>query len=229
MLPNDPTLPMRDEKGFCIPAQLNEAGLLIGVINNKVVDRRFDGYSDISATKNKILRNVFTTGDQYFNSGDLLSRDEWGYFYWCDRVGDTFRWKGENVATTEVAHVLADVSGISDVTVYGVSVPGWDGRVGMASIVLHDNHTVDNFDWSNYHQIVSAHLPIYARPVFLRFRKQMSLTGTFKHQKGDLVKSGFDPANMQGDALVFYSPKSGTHEVVTSALYAKICSHEILL
>ena len=227
--PDDATSPMRDDNGFCIPAQLNEAGLLIGVINNKVVDRRFDGYSDASATQNKILFNVFSPGDQYFNSGDLLSRDKWGYFYWCDRVGDTFRWKGENVATTEVAHVLSDVPDISDVTVYGVSVPGCDGRVGMASIVLHDNRTVDGFDWSAFQKEVTANLPVYARPAFLRFRKQMALTSTFKHQKGDLVKDGFDPANMKDDVLFYYSAKDGKHEKVTSALYEKICSGQVQL
>ena len=98
--PNDLTRPLRNDRGFCIPAAVNEPGLLIGIINNKVVDRRFDGYSDAAATSNKILTDVFEKGDKYFNSGDLLSRDEWGYFFWCDRVGDTFRWKGENVATS---------------------------------------------------------------------------------------------------------------------------------
>lgn len=229
MDPDNNEVPYRDENGLCVVAKPNEPGLLIGLIDPKKIDRRFDGYSDASANQKKVLQDVMKKGDKYFNSGDLLSRDEWGYFYWCDRVGDTFRWKGENVATTEVAHVLSDVPDISDVTVYGVSVPGCDGRVGMASIVLHENRTVDNFDWSAFQKEVTANLPVYARPAFLRFRKQMALTSTFKHQKGDLVKDGFDPVNMKDDVLFYYSAKDGKHEKVTSALYEKICNGQVQL
>lgn len=104
MDPNQPDTPYRDPKtGFCVSADVDEKGLVANLIDNSNPISRFDGYSDQSATSKKVLHDVFEKGDAYFNSGDLLSRDAFGFFYWADRVGDTFRWKGENVATTEVS------------------------------------------------------------------------------------------------------------------------------
>jgi acyl-CoA synthetase (AMP-forming)/AMP-acid ligase II len=143
--PEDQSMPYRNAQGRCEKCKPNEVGLLIAPIDNKRLDRRFDGYTDSNATSKKIVKDVFKPGDSYFNTGDLLTRDELGFFYWSDRVGDTFRWlvgpplvpwsltstcnclsrKGENVATSEVEAILASCPQIADNTVYGVSVPGY--------------------------------------------------------------------------------------------------------
>jgi fatty-acyl-CoA synthase len=207
------------------------------LVNNKQPLSRFDGYTDTEASNKKILRNVFNNGDTYFNSGDLLRRDWFGFFYWCDRVGDTFRWKGENVATTEVRynpgafpyffqieHVLASIPFISDVTVYGVDVPYCDGKAGMASIVLKDGFTESSIDWSRYHLECVSHLPAYARPLFIRIQNQLQTTGTFKHQKNTLVSENYNPQKMKSDGLYFYSssignasPSSSIDQMTTAA------------
>lgn len=176
-------MPYRDSKtGKCIVCKPGEIGLLLGLINPKDTARRFEGYSDSTATKKKILSNVINDGDTWFNSGDLLRRDYWGFFYWSDRTGDTFRWKGENVATTEVEGVITSSLYIADVAVYGVKIPNQDGRAGMAAIVLNSlpknitiNHVLDNII-----NEITKNLPIYARPLFIRFDNELLITGTFK-------------------------------------------------
>ncbi len=134
----DSGLPLRDPvTGFCIPCRVNEPGLVLGEINERRSDRRFDGYSDQEATNKKIMRNVFKKHDKYFNSGDMLTQDAIGYFYWCDRTGDTLRWKGENVSCSEVENALALVPCVKEVAVYPVEVPHHDGKGCMAAVVLH--------------------------------------------------------------------------------------------
>ena len=151
---------------------------------------RFDGYADPAATRAKILRDVFRPGDAWFRTGDLLRRDARGYYYFVDRIGDTFRWKGENVSTTEVAETIATFPGVLEAIVYGVAVPAHDGRAGMAALVV-DN--VATFDLAGLRALIVERLPVYARPVFLRFRPKLDLTGTFKPKKTELVAQGFDP------------------------------------
>src|SRR5207247_6272868 len=132
-------------------------------------------------TEKKILRDVFEKGDAYFRTGDLMKKDENGYFYFVDRIGDTFRWKGENVATSEVSEAITVFPGIAEANVYGVSIPGKDGRAGMAALVVEGN-----LDLAALRAHLVAHLPEYARPLFLRIKSEIDVTGTFKQKKVDL-------------------------------------------
>jgi fatty-acyl-CoA synthase len=201
----------RNEEGRCIECKADEIGEAIGEILNdpNKPASRFDGYADAAATKSKILRDVFQEGDAWFRTGDLLRRDAAGYFYFVDRIGDTFRWKGENVSTTEVGEAIATFPGILEANVYGVSLPGYEGRAGMAALVVED---ADKFDLSGLRAFVAAHLPTYARPVFLRFRRGLEMTGTFKQKKTELVAEGFelppggDPVYFDNRALGAYVP-----------------------
>ena len=186
--------PIRDENGFCIPCGINEVGEAIGEI---ILPGSFEGYVDKTATNKKILVDVFTKGDQYFRSGDLLSKDELGYVYFVDRIGDTFRWKGENVATSEVAEAFAGFDGILETNVYGVSIPGSDGKAGMAAL-----STDRDINLENLYQFLSSSLPSYAQPLFLRIKKEIEITGTFKHRKVELVKDGYNPKEIK-EANVF--------------------------
>merc|ERR1711988_1168271 len=132
---------LRNEHGRCIEVAPGEAGELVGYIDNKDVTRRFDGYNDSAATEKKIVRDVLREGDAYFRTGDLVRQDEHGFVYFVDRIGETYRWKGENVSSTEVAQVVGGAPGIAEVTVYGVGVPGMEGKAGMASIVADERHS----------------------------------------------------------------------------------------
>lgn len=221
--------PLRNAKGLCTIADYGEVGLLTSEIDQRNINSRFDGYSDPSSTEKKILQNVLRRGDKYFNTGDLIYRDAEGFFYWSDRVGDTFRWKGENVATTEVENCLAAVPGIGDVTVYGVTIPNCDGRVGMASIILKENVKLSQMNWKLFHEECVKNLPTYARPAFLRIQDSIKVTGTFKHQKSSLVEEGFDPSKIKNDILYMYNQKDGEVIPLTSELYRKIIQGEIKL
>ena len=191
----------RDANGRCIECAPDEPGELVAEIldDPRTPAARFDGYADPVATRQKILRDAFAPGDAWFRTGDLVRRDASGYFYFVDRIGDTFRWKGENVSTTEVAETIALFEGVQEAIVYGVEVPNHDGRAGMAALVL-DN--VAEFDLDGLLAFLSARLPAYARPVFLRFRSHFDVTGTFKPRKMDLVSEGFDPARVTDPVYV---------------------------
>jgi fatty-acyl-CoA synthase len=216
--------PLRNSEGFCIESDDGEQGEAIGRIptDPKMGLGRFEGYKGAEETNKKILRNVFETGDAWFRSGDLLKRDAEGYFYFVDRIGDTFRWKGENVATSEVAEVLSVFPGIKEANVYGVKVPGTDGRAGMAAIVG------ENLDLLGLAAHVKASLPSYAVPLFLRLRAEIEITGTFKHRKVDYVREGFDPASVP-EPLYFLDPDLGAYVALTSTLHDRICSGAIKL
>ena len=159
---------------------------------------RFDGYVDENATRKKILSDVFKPGDRYFNTGDLLSLADDGWVGFADRVGDTFRWKGENVSTNEVAEILNAAPGVLETNVYGVEVPGYEGRAGMASMRCNDEFSLDALA-----SFVTQQLPGYQRPYFVRLQQDMRITGTFKHQKVDYRREGFDP-KLVGDPLYFF-------------------------
>jgi fatty-acyl-CoA synthase len=141
-----------------------------------------------------------------------MRRDAAGYYYFVDRIGDTFRWKGENVSTTEVSEVIATFPGVREANVYGVSVPGYEGRAGMAALVADG---ADHFDLAGLRAHVAAHLPAYARPVFLRFRRDLDMTGTFKQKKTELVAEGFDPS-LGDDAIYFDDRSLGAYARVTA-------------
>ncbi|KAJ8679470.1 hypothetical protein QAD02_015257 [Eretmocerus hayati] len=209
--------PIRGSDGFCIRAKPHEPGMFIGLIKQGNASREFNGYLDREASKKKIIEDVFVRGDKAFLTGDILVQDEFGYFYFKDRTGDTFRWKGENVATAEVEGVVSNVAGYRDTTVYGVQVPGMEGRAGMAAIVDPDSL----LDFKALAEGLDKALPSYARPIFLRIVKELELTGTFKLKKIDLQKEGFDPNKIQ-DKVYFRSNQE--YVEVTPELYEKIIS-----
>jgi fatty-acyl-CoA synthase len=217
--------PFRNMRGFCEDAMLGEVGEAAGRILNDPAKpaSRFEGYSDAAESERKILRDVFVPGDCWFRTGDLMRRDADGYYYFIDRIGDTFRWKGENVSTTQVAEILCSFDGILEANVFGVAVPGYDGRAGMAAVVCEPD-----IDLLALRSHLAARLPDYARPVFLRIRGEIEVTATFKQRKIALVKEGFDPARI-GDALYVDDPESRAFRPLDQALYGRIVAGEVRL
>jgi fatty-acyl-CoA synthase len=221
----DKAQPVRNAEGFCIPCEANEAGEVIGKIMNdpSKPSSRFEGYASEGDTERKILRGVFETGDAWFRTGDLMRKDENGYFYFIDRVGDTFRWKGENVATSEVSEAITTFPGIKYANVYGVTIAGRDGRVGMAAVVVDGN-----FDLAAFRAHVARQLPDYARPLFLRIQDELDMTATFKQKKVDLVQQGFDPTGIR-DPIYFDDPASRAYVRLDQDMYERIQSGEVRL
>ncbi|XP_027427222.1 very long-chain acyl-CoA synthetase isoform X1 [Zalophus californianus] len=208
--------PVRDGNGYCIRVPKGEVGLLVCGITQFAP---FSGYAGGNTqTEKKKLRDVFKKGDLYFNSGDLLMIDHENFIYFHDRVGDTFRWKGENVATTEVADTVGLVDFVQEVNVYGVSVPGHEGRIGMAAIKMKENYVFDGKKLFNH---VADYLPTYARPRFLRIQDTIEITGTFKHRKVTLMEEGFNPAVIK-DALYFLDDKAEMYVPMTEDIYNAI-------
>ncbi len=213
--------PIRDADGFCVETDPNEAGEAIGEITETQV---FDGYNDPAQTEKKILRDVFQPGDMWFRTGDLMKKDEQAYIYFVDRIGDTFRWKAENVATNEVAETLAVFEGIKLPNVYGVAVPDTDGRAGMAAITLDDAKELDGKGLAAH---VDAELPVYARPIFIRVQPEAETTGTFKYRKVELVKEGYDLSKVDGDKVYVRLPGSDAYELLTPDIQAQIDKGEV--
>lgn len=216
--------PLRDAVGRCIPCATGEAGEAVGriAIDASNIAGSFEGYTRRDATEAKILRDVAQRGDAWFRTGDLMRKDEQGYFYFVDRLGDTFRWKGENVSTSEVAAALCTFRGVKDACVYGVEVPGADGRAGMAALVVDGE-----LDLKALRQHLSAALPRYARPIFLRMSSAVELTSTFKHAKQELARQGFDPAAVP-DPVYFDDGGAGAYVLMDAADCARIRSGELL-
>ncbi|XP_052556974.1 long-chain fatty acid transport protein 6 isoform X3 [Tympanuchus pallidicinctus] len=215
--------PIRNKHGWCEKVKRGEAGLLISQVNAK---NPFFGYAGNKRhTEKKLLSEVFKKGDLYFNTGDLMVQDHENFLYFWDRIGDTFRWKGENVATTEVSDVIVMMDFIQEANVYGVSVPGHEGRAGMASLILKQNKAI-NLE-QLYKQVVT-HLPGYACPLFLRVQETMEMTGTFKQQKFRLVDEGFNPSTIT-DPLYFLDNSKQTYILLTKAVYERILSGQIKL
>jgi len=208
--------PVRGEDGLCIECAPDEPGEAIGRIGTDDVRERFEGYNDPEATRKKILRDVFEPGDMWFRTGDLMRKDAGGWIYFVDRIGDTFRWKGENVATNEVGDVLSRFDGIEHANVYGVAVPGTDGKAGMAAITAPGDLDLDAL-----HAHLAARLPHYAHPLFLRIQDEAETTGTFKYRKVDLVKEGFDPTEAT-DPLYVLHPEKGAYVPLTEEVYKAI-------
>ncbi|MCJ8733002.1 hypothetical protein PDJAM_G00218010 [Pangasius djambal] len=213
--------PVRDSRGRCVPVPTGETGLLVCKITENTP---FEGYArNPEQTEKKMLRNVFEDGDVYVNSGDLMRMDHQDFIYFQDRVGDTFRWKGENVATTEVADIISVLDFVEDVSVYGVEVPGHEGRVGMAALTLKENR---EFDCKKAFNHVANFLPAYARPRFIRILRSMELTGTFKQVKTSLMKDGFDPEKVT-PPIYFLQESSKSYVPLTHTHYNAIVSGEI--
>ena len=217
--------PVRDARGFCIECKIDEPGEVIGKIikDASKPGQRFEGYADAAETGRKILHDVFEKGDAWFRTGDLMRKDRDGYFYFVDRIGDTFRWKGENVSTTEVEEAIGRFPSILEANVYGVAVPGRDGRAGMAAIVAEDN-----LNLTALRDGLAQQLPEYARPVFLRIRQENDVTTTFKQKKIDLVRDGFDPGTTT-DPIYLSDPQRKAFVRLDSALFADINAGRIRL
>jgi len=217
--------PVRNAEGFCERCDPNEPGEVIGRIVNDPArpGNRFEGYAAANQNENKILHDVFEKGDAWFRTGDLMRKDERGYFHFVDRVGDTFRWKGENVSTSEVAEAINTFPGIADANVYGVTVVGRDGRAGMAAIVCDGQ-----CDLGALHEHLARNLPDYARPLFLRIQPKIEVTGTFKQKKVDLVREGFNPAATT-NPIYFNDPQAKAFVLLDPTLYRRIESGDVRL
>jgi fatty-acyl-CoA synthase len=212
--------PMRDDEGFCIRCSTNEVGEAIGKIadDGSGPTGRFEGYTDEAASQRKVLRNVFAAGDSWYQTGDLMRRDERGFFYFVDRLGDTFRWKGENVSTAEIAELLSTCPGVLDAVVYGVRIPGTEGRAGMAALAV-----ARDFELVRLRRHIAEHIPEYGRPLFLRLRDELETTATFRPKKQDLVREGYDPGVIL-DALYVDDRERQTFVKLDAALYTRIRS-----
>ncbi len=215
---------VRGPDGFLVESPTGEAGELLGRTDRGMM--HYDGYAnDRAASDRKLVRDAFEKGDSWFRTGDLLRRDADGYFYFVDRIGDTFRWKGENVATQQVAETLNRCPGIAESSVYGVAVEGADGRAGMAALVLADGAS---FDPDRFYEHVRGELPAYARPLFVRLSTAIETTGTLKQRKGDYRAEGFDPGTV-GGPLYFRDDDRGTFVPLTAGLHARIRSGDCKL
>ena len=215
--------PARDAQGFCERCAVDEVGEAVGLIPPVGTGRagRFEGYADSGESARKLLRHVFEPGDCWYRTGDLMRRDASGFYYFVDRLGDTYRWKGENVSTTEVSSVLCARRGVLDGVVYGVVVPGSDGRAGMAALAVDSS-----FDLTAFRAEVAERLPSYARPMFLRLVPALAATATFKLLKSALAAEGFDPART-GDSLYFDDVGARKYRILDAALHAAITHGEV--
>jgi fatty-acyl-CoA synthase len=208
--------PIRGPDGLCIACAPDEVGQAVGRIGAAAQGGgHFEGYTDPVETEKKILHDVFAAGDVWFCTGDLMQVDQHGYFYFVDRIGDTFRWKGENVATSEVNDAIMHCAGVLDAATYGVTVPGADGRAGMAALVVDRG-----FDFKLFAEQMSRRIPVYALPVFVRLCSELDVTESFKRQKQQLIRDGFDPA--VGDPMFLRDPATGDYRPIDQAVYARI-------
>jgi fatty-acyl-CoA synthase len=217
--------PVRDADGLCVPCASDEPGEAIGRIRSASADLtgRFEGYTSRQDSERKVLHDVAQPGDAWFRTGDLMRRDAKGFFYFVDRIGDTFRRKGENVSTSEVAEMLTGFPGIAEATVYGVEIPGTDGRAGMAALVCDED-----VDLAALRHHLAERLPAYARPLFLRMRREIAVTGTFKHRKTELAREGYDPSVIS-DPLYFDDPVCQAFVPLDASLHARIDGGEFRL
>ena len=209
---------VRGGDGFAQTTSVGEPGLLLGKITENTA---FEGYTDPEATESKVMRNVLEKGDAWFNSGDLLKEVDVGYtlgyphYQFVDRIGDTFRWKSENVSTNEVGEIINAHSAVKLCNVYGVEVPGADGRAGMAALTLEEGSI---FDPEEFARFVEAELPPFARPVFIRVQGDIEVTGTFKLLKTELKKTGYNPGATD-DPLYVMKPRANQYVPLDPTYY----------
>jgi len=210
----------KTDDGRLIECEVGEVGELIGMIPDLPDSGagRFEGYTSEEATEKKILRDVFSPGDAWYRSGDLLRQDAAGYFYFIDRIGDSYRWKSENVSTQEVAEALGGFPGLEVANVYGVRVPGTEGRAGMAALVFA---AAVEFDAAAFFEFCAERLPHYAVPLFVRIPAMADLTATFKLRKFDLQREGYDPA-LVGDPLYVRDEQARAYVPLTAESLAKV-------
>ncbi|XP_077177333.1 long-chain fatty acid transport protein 3 [Paroedura picta] len=215
--------PLRDEAGWCQRVKTGEPGLLVAPVTPMTPFLGYAGKRELSEAK--LLRNVFADGDVYFNTGDLMLQDTHGFIYFWDRTGDTFRWKGENVATTEVSEILATLESFQHVNVYGVTVPGHEGRAGMATVVLRPGR---EFNGTEVYAHAAELLPPFARPRFLRIQEHLEMTDTFKQKKVRLAAEGFDPTHIT-EPLFFLDDGAKTYAPLTQPIWEGIVAGDIRL
>ena len=213
---------VRDKKGHCKKVKTGEVGLLIGKITSR---SPFDGYTDPEKNKSVILKDVFTKGDSYFNTGDLVRDIGFRHAQFVDRLGDTFRWKGENVSTTEVENMVCEYDKIAEAVVYGVEIPNTNGRAGMAAITLVDGAELNETDLSAMVNVFKKCLPSYAIPVFLRIQAKVETTGTFKYQKNKLKEDSFNPSKTSERLLVLL-PGTNSYSDVNTEIFDNIQSYQ---
>lgn len=208
---------IRDENGICVRAKPFETGEFVGKIIDSDPTRSFDGYASKEATQKKIIYDVFSRGDRGFASGDLLTMDEFGYLYFKDRTGDTFRWKGENVSTMEIEAIISKFLHLVDCVVYGVSIPGCEGKAGMAAILDENNGLNLNQLLQNLKKV----LPTFAIPVFIRISKCIESTGTHKLSKNSLQREGYNP-HIINEPVYFFDSKQDKYIRLDHKLYNDI-------
>ena len=202
-------LPSRnpDNQNFCTRVPRGEPGELLFKIDAAAIERGYQGYfNNAKASDSKIMRSVFAKDDAYFRTGDVIRQDKEGRWWFCDRIGDTFRWKSENVSTAEVSEVLGMHPAIAEANVYGVELPHHEGRAGCATIMFHDGTEQSQKVFDGIASHVKANLPRYAVPIFLRVTQEMQATGNNKQQKHVLRLQGVDPDKIRdsGDQLLWF-------------------------
>jgi fatty-acyl-CoA synthase len=215
---------LRDANGLCRSTPRGEPGEALGrIADGAAAGRPFEGYTNEHAGTAKIARDVLAPGDAWYRTGDLMRQDRNGFYYFVDRLGENYRWKGENIATEEVADALRTCHGVTEAVVYGVAVPGTEGRAGMAALTV----TAD-FDLATFYHHITTHLPDYARPVFLRIAAAIAATATFKPAKALLAREGYDP---RGVTDKLYVRDTGLNEFVplTQQVHHQICDASMRL
>lgn len=218
----DKNEPVRDAKGHCKRVKKGTTGLLIGKITRR---SPFDGYTDPEKNKSVIMKDVFCKGDAYFNTGDLVRDIGFRHAQFVDRLGDTFRWKGENVSTTEVENMLTEYDKIVEAVVYGVEIPNTNGRAGMAAITLKPKAELNDTDLKEMLSCFKKCLPAYSVPVFLRIQQQVETTGTFKYQKNKLKEQAFDPSKTN-ERLLVCLPGADAYCDVTPEVFTNIQAYQ---
>ena len=215
----------KDIDGNFIRVKENQPGLALVEIGPNAI---FNGYTDKKASDEKIFRNVFNDGDSWFNTGDILKTMDVGFalgrkhYQFVDRVGDTFRWKSENVSTNEVAEILNLFNQVNMANVYGVKIPKSEGRAGMVAF----NCELKEFKWSDFSKFVAEKLPKYAQPIFIRIIKELETTGTFKLKKNDLREEAYHLDKIKGDQIYIKKPGNSSYEVLDKSYYDIIMSGE---
>jgi fatty-acyl-CoA synthase len=213
-------MPERGMNGLCIECRPGEIGEALGQIAHDA-RHAYSGYADKAASQKKVLTDVFRKGDSWFRTGDLMKQDKYGYLYFVDRIGDTFRWKGENVSTSEVAEHCASAPNVEEAIIYGVPVPGHDGKAGMAALI-----TREGFDLKAFREHVDDRLPVWSRPRFVRLLQEVETTGTFKYKKMDLIKEGFDLAQVKDPLFILCEDG---YQPLTQEMLARIDSGDLRL
>lgn len=217
--------PIRDENGYCIKCEPGEKGLLIGIIG-KTPTTAYSGYANnTEASNKKIIQNPFKKNQRAFNSGDLMVYDNYGYMYFCDRLGDTYRWRGENVSTIEVENVISRHLDSTECVVYGVEIPGQEGRAGMAAII---NDGKRELDLKKVATQLKTNMPAYAKPIFIRLVSELEHTGSFKAKKTKLVEEAYNVKALK-DRVYYFDLKEQDYKQLTNEIYENILNGNIRL